>query len=201
MRESKGKITMPKQVVKWGKQYTLVHHPETDNTSEYWEQAPLKLIQHGLDARGEIECRQHWLNSEFKEKLDEDGIVGAETIAAIERYQKILGVKVDGIWGDDTQKAHEKYFYTKYAQTREPNVEVVWSRQEEHVAIPREEDPQGWVQIGIDLDKVDLLDRMRYDDDSVAARTFYTDKLSRHQINELIRTLKRARNAAYGSDE
>jgi hypothetical protein len=62
------------------------------------------------------------------------------------------------------------------------------------------EDPEGHVQIGIDIDIVDLEDRMRYSD-GVTARTFYTDRLTRAQINHLIRTLKRARTAAFGEDE
>jgi peptidoglycan hydrolase-like protein with peptidoglycan-binding domain len=196
------KITMPKEVVKWGKQYTLVHHPETENTGEYWEQAPYKGVEHALDARGEVEIRQRWLNDERGEHLVVDGKIGPLTAAAIERYQNVLGVEADGIWGPETEIAHDKYFYSKYQPTRHPNLEVVWTRKEEYnVSVPAGEDPEGWVQIGIDLDKVDLMDYMRYDDDSVTAKTFYTDKLTRHQINELIRVLKRARNAAYGSDE
>lgn len=139
---------MPKQVVKWGKQYLLVHHPATENTGEWWEN----------------------------------------------------GVPFHGI-AYDVQTGDPLPLPENSQLTREPNVEVVWSRQDDNGPHPASEDPEGWVQLGLDIDKVDLIDRMRYDDDSVTARTFYTDKLSRHQINELIRVLKRARNAAYGSDE
>lgn len=193
---------MPKEVVKWGKQYTLVHHPATENTSEWWDQAPYKGMSYSLDKSGETAVHQEWLNEERNESLIVDGRKGPETTAAIARYQEFLEIEVDGIWGPRTQEAHEKYFHEKYQATREPNLEVVWTRADEYTAAtPADEDPEGWVQIGIDMDVVDLRDRMRYDDESLVAKTFYTEKLTRHQINELIRTLKRARNAAYGSDE
>ncbi len=193
---------MPKEVVKWGKQYVLVHHPATENTSEWWDNNTRYdgMPEDGPGVSTDTKNRQLWLNQVFYAGLDPDGTFGPKTAKAFADYQEFLGVKADGLWGPDTQAAHEAY-YAKHSQpTREPNVEVVWSRMEENVT-PVNEDPQGWVQIGIDLDKVDLSDRMRYDDDSVVAKTFYTDKLTRHQINDLIRTLKRARNAAYGIDE
>lgn len=191
---------MPKQVVKWGKQYLLVHHPATDRVGEWWESTPYSDRRVGLTDAANTEIRQEWLNANRDEQIQVDGKVGPETIEAYKRYQEFLGVKVDGIWGPDTEEAHGKYYASTRRVTREPNVEVVWTRQGENPR-PAYEDPEGWVQIGLDIDKVDLEDRLRYDDDSISARTFYTDKLTRHQINEMIRTLKRARNAAYGSDE
>ena len=84
--------------------------------------------------------------------------------------------------------------------TREPNLEVVWVRPEDRAPVARGEDAEGHVQIGIDIDMVDMEDRMRYSD-GVLAHTFYTDRLTRAQINQLIRVLKRARTAAFGADE
>lgn len=54
-----------------------------------------------------VRAQQEWLNANRGEKLDEDGRRGPLTIAAIERYQEFLGVKVDGEWGPKTQAAHE----------------------------------------------------------------------------------------------
>lgn len=186
---------MPKQVVKWGKQYLQVSHPD-DKT---------KLLDlDGLLGSITITALQEELG------VDPDGKLGPDTVTALQNLLNeggtILGKQVvwteeypfEGFQEDD--KGNSLPLPPGTELTRHPNVEVVWSRQEEYANRPAAEDPEGWVQIGIDLDAVALKDQMRYSDD-VTAKTFYTDKLSRHQINELIRTLKRARNAAYGSDE
>lgn len=187
---------MPKQVVKWGTQYLQVGHPDEKNP-------PLKVD--GILGKDTVTALQEALG------VEPDGKLGEDTVTALQELLNSGGYVVpkEIIWTEEFP--FEGYQedgkggilplppYTEL--TRHPNVEVVWSRMEEYTETRRrEEDPQGWVQIGIDIDQVDLKDRMRYDD-GVTARTFYTDKLTRHQINEMIRTLKRARNAAYGSDE
>jgi len=193
---------MPKEVVKWGKQYTLAHNEATEDIGEYWYQTPLYPLPRSLSKSDEVRIQQEWLNDERDEDLNLDGKLGPRTTAAIERYQEFLGVKRDGIWGPETDTAHIKYFFSKYQPTREPNLEVIWTRPGDNQGpVQVGEDQEGWVQVGLDLDMVDLKDKMRYDDETVTAKTFYTDKLTRRQINDLIRTLKRARAAAFGEDE
>lgn len=189
---------MPKEIVKYGKPYALVQHQLPGKDTSYYTQEPADTVGKNTT---HVSTKQAWLKARRNEDdLKIDGILGPKTLAAIKRYQEFLGIKADGIWGPDTQQAHEKYFETFVRLTREPNVEIVWTRPEETVQ-QTGVDPAGWVQIGIDLDGVDLEDRMRYSGSNTTAKTFYTESLTRHQINELIRVLKRARNAAYGSDE
>jgi len=66
-----------------------------------------------------------------------------------------------------------------------PSLDVSWSRE-----------PTGWVQIGIDA-PTDFLAGIIRD----GATSVWTDVLDRREINHMIRTLRRARDAAYGSDE
>jgi hypothetical protein len=91
-----------------------------------------------------------------------------------------------------------------YALTRKPNLEVYWSRSSEFSELRRfDEDEEGNVQIMLDLDKTEVLDlaaRFETDPDMVATAAI-TGKLSRYQINKLIKTLRRARDAAFGTDE
>jgi len=194
---------MPKQVIQWGKEYVLLHHEETDKTGEWWEEIPYTPA--ALPLTGELEdykTLQRVLNEYRNENLVVDGKIGVKTREAIARHQELLGVKADGFWGPDTEAAHAEWIGKKIQLTRHPNLEVVWVRPEERPPVARGEDLEGHVQIGIDLDIVDLEDRMRYDKlDGVTAKTFYTNRLTRAQINELIRTLKRARTAAFGADE
>ena len=87
---------------------------------------------------------------------------------------------------------------------RYPSLEVVWTRPEERSPVAYDEDPEGFVQIGMRLDMVDMRHAMRYDnldDPDLTAKTFFTGSLTRHQINQMIRVLKRARDAAFGTDE
>lgn len=57
-----------------------------------------------------VKDRQSWLNSSRGERLVVDGIDGPATKVAIKRYQAFLGVTADGIWGPNTQKAHQAYY-------------------------------------------------------------------------------------------
>lgn len=71
----------------------------------------------------------------------------------------------------------------------QPSLDVSWNRD------------AGWVQVSIHAPR-DFWERLYKDRDpdeqSFAA---FTDALSRHEINHLIATLRRARDAAYGKDE
>src|SRR5215217_3981185 len=87
------------------------------------------------------------------------------------------------------------------ALVRSPKVEIFWDRPNE-AHLPLDEDPDGFVQIGMVIDEFELQQRIKEaNDDSIQSRGFYTVKISRSQINEMIRVLKRARNSAYGADE
>lgn len=74
----------------------------------------------------------------------------------------------------------------------EPSLEVSWNRD------------GSWVQVAY-VAPTDWWDRFMADDPNGVHgpkyRTAYTDVLTRQEINNLIRTLRRARDAAYGSDE
>ena len=78
-------------------------------------------------------------------------------------------------------------------------LDVSWSREGDQFG--------GMVQIGLDMPLSVLRDiRRELDADekdpvSVVARALYTPSLDRRELNHLIRTLRRARDAAYGSDE
>lgn len=89
---------------------------------------------------------------------------------------------------------------------RYPTVEVVWTRPEDGAHRAYDEDAEGHVQIGMMIDMVDMRHHFRYDKDGIndpdlKAKTFYTRGLTRTQINEFIKTLKRARDAAFGADQ
>lgn len=73
----------------------------------------------------------------------------------------------------------------------EPSVDLHWNRD------------AGWVQLSIDAPR-DWWEgwRAAYDG-SPEQHTFqvYSEVLTRHELNHLIRTLRRARDSAYGADE
>lgn len=73
----------------------------------------------------------------------------------------------------------------------EPSLDVSWNRD------------GGWVQIAIDAPR-DWWERFKESLDGSPEQhhmSAYTDVLTRKEINDLIRTLRRARDAAYGADE
>lgn len=87
---------------------------------------------------------------------------------------------------------------------RSPSLEVIWTRPDERAPVAYDEDPEGFVQVGMMIDMVDMKNYFRHDDlndPDLVTKTFYTRGLTRTQINQMIRTLKRARDAAFGSDE
>lgn len=68
-----------------------------------------------------VELEQAWMNHARGEKLVVDGVLGANTIAAIKRYQEYLrgwGYKgnIDGDWGAGTQAAHAAFYNAVQAQ-------------------------------------------------------------------------------------
>lgn len=75
--------------------------------------------------------------------------------------------------------------------SEEPSLDVTWSRD------------QGYVQVSIDMSREQWLTNTKQleDDPNVIKRAIYTDGLSRQEINHLIRTLRRARDSAFGADE
>lgn len=88
--------------------------------------------------------------------------------------------------------------------TRKPNLEVYWHRADTFGELRRiDEDEEGSVQVLLDLDRAEVLElaRRMESDPEMTATAAITGKLSRYQINKLIKTLRRARNAAYGDDE
>lgn len=92
--------------------------------------------------------------------------------------------------------------------TRSPSLEVYWSRPEDYVVPAFDEIQTGKVQIGLTLDRGEWEQyRKYYLNDENAARdgvhstTIFTKALSRAEINNLIKTLRRARDAAEGADQ
>lgn len=72
----------------------------------------------------------------------------------------------------------------------DPSLDLNWNRE------------AGWVQVSIEMTAAQWIvnaDELR--DGNVSHRAIYTDVLTRQEINHMIRTLRRARDAAYGSDE
>lgn len=94
-------------------------------------------------------------------------------------------------------KAHAATEYIPGSATPEgatvqemPSLDVTWRGE------------NGWVQIGIEAPS-DWWDRFEESRKSAEQSHFgvYTEVLTRDEINDMIRTLRRARNAVYGSDE
>jgi hypothetical protein len=73
----------------------------------------------------------------------------------------------------------------------EPSLDVHWNRDGEYVQIAIDA-PTDWWKRFWDSHK---------DDKEVIAFSAFTDRLTRREINDLIKTLRRARDAAYGADE
>jgi hypothetical protein len=83
-----------------------------------------------------------------------------------------------------------------------PAVQVYWSKPSD--AVRFDEDPEGFVQLGVEISELEFSHYVQMfleAPQDAANRTFYTRKMTRIQLNSMIRVLKRARDAAYGSDE
>lgn len=66
----------------------------------------------------------------------------------------------------------------------EPELRVQWERDNQYVQLHLEAPPEHWAQLG-----------------NGGVSTAPSQVLDRRQVNHLIRTLRRARDAAYGADE
>lgn len=81
-----------------------------------------------------------------------------------------------------------------------PQVDIMWSRSAGSAI-----EMNGSVQVSIGIAPKDMqrtIDHIKdQPEDLEAFSTFYTEPLTRAEINHFIRTLRRARDAAYGSDE
>lgn len=87
--------------------------------------------------------------------------------------------------------------------TREPNLEVHWSRPSDLAPVAMGEDEEGIVQVMLHLHRDALLewaDRVR-EDELIHASSAISGKLTRHQLNKLIKVLRKARDQAFGTDE
>jgi len=129
---------MPNEVVHWGHQYTVKHHPETENVGGWDEEIPFKGYPEGT-----VPPTVH----------------------------------------------------------RTPKLSVHWSRPEDFGAVAYDEDPEGHVQIGMDISAREIELAAKSVKDGSSFHGFFTDSLSRYQINHLIKILKRARDSAKGADE
>ena len=92
-----------------------------------------------------------------------------------------------------------------------PKLEVHWSRPGEWAPLDPREDQEGFVQISLSVGRVELEQFIRNwerekneeSDDSyhITSHGFFTRGLSRTQINNMIKVLKKARDQAFGADE
>jgi hypothetical protein len=73
----------------------------------------------------------------------------------------------------------------------DPALDVTWQRDSETVQVSIEFPRAQWLTICADLK----------DDPEISHKAIFSGNLPRPEINHFIRTLKRARDAAYGADE
>lgn len=73
--------------------------------------------------------------------------------------------------------------------TEDPSLDVSWNRD------------LGWVQVSIDFERRQWVECVESFEDGEIKKAVFTDTLSRQEINHMIRTLRRARDAAFGADE
>lgn len=107
----------------------------------------------------------------------------------------------------------------QYPNTEDPSpadVVVHWSKEASHVQLSISRYPFGVVAVAETADKAPILeprdldaekpdnpyarDRLAARGDEPVETTVYSDPMTRHQLNEMIRTLRRARDAAFGAD-
>lgn len=68
-----------------------------------------------------VKSRQRYLKHDRGETdLAVDGIAGPRYAAAVKRYQKVLGVTQDGIWGAGTEAAHKRFKAKAPAKSSNP---------------------------------------------------------------------------------
>lgn len=131
-----------------------------------------------------------------------------ETIHYGREYARVSVPETDG------RGAYEYELEAHEAKAREaeghvtfstkPHLDLLWQRPSD-IGQALGEEPNGSVQVSISLTPQDMqwrINRLQgHPEDLEDFSTFYTERLTRSQINHFIRTLKRARDAAYGSDE
>lgn len=80
-----------------------------------------------------------------------------------------------------------------------PELEVSWSKPGEWTP----EDEDGFVQVSINVDRNEILRIAKEleENPTITMSAFYTSGIPRTKLNELVRVVKRARNAAFGTDE
>lgn len=78
-------------------------------------------------------------------------------------------------------------------------LEVSWSKPGEWTP----EDEDGFVQVAINVDRHEILriSKELEENPTITMSAFYTPGIPRSKLNELVRVIKRARNAAFGTDE
>lgn len=103
-----------------------------------------------------------------------------------------------GIQSDELKESDVEF-------SNKPRLDVLWQRPIDAMSLPVGEEPRGSVQILLGLNPTDMANRIRHieqhPEDLESFSLIFTEPLTRYEINNLIRTLKRARDAAYGSDE
>ncbi|CAN5423893.1 hypothetical protein BH09ACT9_BH09ACT9_00590 [soil metagenome] len=76
----------------------------------------------------------------------------------------------------------------------DPELHVIWHPETESFG-------DGYVQVSLAFPKGFLAARAASDDDTAEKNWLYTPQLNRDELNRLIRTLRKARDRAYGTDE
>ena len=61
------------------------------------------------DKGTQVKNLQKFLNWALNEKLDVDGIIGDKTIKAVKKFQDIVKIKIDGLFGKDCLNKAKKY--------------------------------------------------------------------------------------------
>jgi hypothetical protein len=123
-------------------------------------------------------------------KKRKDGIAMPRETIHYGNYYIVDGPNRTWIAQTDENAANPEY--ADLPRTLTPVLDVVWQR-----------DFDGSVQIGLDLKRRYWIDTAKdiENEPLVNSRTVYTESLSRAEINHFIKTLRRARDAAFGSDE
>jgi len=83
-----------------------------------------------------------------------------------------------------------------YITRTEPSLDITWNR-------------SGWVQVSIDFERAQwkriVEEQDRYEaelgENAPMSQAIYTDVLTRAEINNMIKVLRKARDQAYGADE
>ena len=86
-------------------------------TSSYTGKLPSKTVKKGSKG-ADVKAVQKFLNWCIKAGLAVDGSCGKKTVAAIKKYQKQYGLKVDGIFGSQSKKKAEAII-KKYAKPKD----------------------------------------------------------------------------------